>query len=152
MAGGIRGNSPLRPLPTKTKTDKSRNSEAGAALGGLGKGRRSKKGRRKGRSGRSGSLGVGVADGVDIREVDAWEDDLDQQKRKQSFLDLLDADEAVLLNDDVEDLLEPMETIAPEFRPQVSTRMASARSFTSGNTLSRRSADHQKRSKSAKKA
>lgn len=149
MAGGIRGGSPLRPLPTKSKTDKSRNSEAGAALGGLGKGGRAKKGRRKGRS---GSLGVGVADGVDIREVDAWEDDPEQQRRKQSFLDLLDADDAVLLNDDVEDLLEPMETIAPEFRPQVSTRMASARSFTSGSTLSRRTKDHQKRSKSAKKA
>lgn len=144
--GGIRGGTPLRPLPTKSKTDRSENRSGSGVVSGLGGGKKSGKAKRKGRSGKSAGIGVGGAGGIELSEIDAWEDDPDQQRRRQSFLDLLGSDDTVLLNDDLEDVLEPMETIAPEFRPQVTTRMAAARSFTSGSTLSK-----QERARKAKK-
>lgn len=141
MPGGIRGNSPLRPLPQQQQPakadDKKQTSSTGAGVGSVGTGgaAKARKGKRKGEADGATGVGVGRYSGVGLGELDEFEDDPEEQRHRKNIYQLLGDDEPLLMSETVDDGWEPMATIAPEFRPHVAARMAEARSLTSGTTL-----------------
>ncbi|MFH1808205.1 MAG: hypothetical protein ABIJ09_05655 [Pseudomonadota bacterium] len=149
MPGGIRGGTPLRPLPQQQPKTEQKGKSTSAGIGGTttGGAAKAKKGRRKGEADGSTGVGVGRYTGVGLSELDEWEDDPEEQRHRRNIYQLLGDDDPLLMSESVEDGWEPLATIAPEFRPHVAARMAEARSMTSGSTISKAKS---KKSKSKK--
>lgn len=68
-------------------------------------------------------------------DVDSFDPDLDQQRRRKRARELLGDDEPSFAGMDKKNASRDLSTVAPEFRAQVSSGLAAANSMTTGSTL-----------------
>jgi hypothetical protein len=131
---GIRGDSPsIRPATTEQPRETERPGQPGGGVSpGIGRARRAKK---RGKAGDKTGIGVGRGLGVDVGEVDAYEDDGEEQRKRRRANWVVGEDEPVIMNPSNGRSGDRLAAIAPEFRPQMVARMAAANSMVSGTTM-----------------
>lgn len=129
--GSIQSHVPVLRPRTESQEDKRADSTHGGAHAKKAKGGKKAKGK-----GKSGKLGMDTEGGTEfgIGEVDGYEkEDRDERRRKKRAVWTI-GEEDFLPNVSNNNSLDPMITVDPVFRPQVSSRLASARSYTQGST------------------
>ncbi len=84
------------------------------------------------------SLGA-VKKSAGFSDVDAFNDDLEQERRKRKAQKFFGDDEPSFVGVRTDDPKRDLSTVAPEFRAQVSSGLAAANSQTTGSTLVDRS-------------
>jgi len=120
----------IRPSTSQTRGREESNQ---APVGRDARARKAKKGKKKGKAKDKG--GVGASLGIGVGGLDGWEEEDEGQRRKRRSAVMIGEDEGVMFADNDADAWEPMASVAPEFLPQVSAGMATARSLTSGTTM-----------------
>ncbi len=80
------------------------------------------------------SMGT-VKKSMGFSDVDAFNDDIEQERRKKKAARFFGDDEPSFVGVRTEDPKRDLSTVAPEFRGQVSSGLAAANSQTAGSTL-----------------
>lgn len=80
------------------------------------------------------SMGT-VKKSMGFSDVDAFNDDIEQERRKKKAAKFFGDDEPSFVGVRTEDPKRDLSTVAPEFRAQVSSGLAAANSQTTGSTL-----------------